>query len=72
MGEPVYHSIGEFADTYGISRKEMSRYITLGVVKPRKTQHGASQLSETDMMRIVQYNTKQRIKKIIINKEIYP
>ena len=62
MIEPTYNSIGEFADTYGIPRKEMSRYITLGVVKPRKTQHGASELSETDMMRIAQYNTNQRIK----------
>ncbi len=62
MVEPVYNSIGEFADTYGITRKEMSRYITLGVVKPRKTQHGAAELSETDMMRIAQYNTNQRIK----------
>lgn len=38
----------------------MSRYITLGVVKPRKTQHGAAELSETDMMRIAQYNTQKR------------
>ena len=54
MVEPTFNSIGEFANTYGISRKEMSRYITLGVVKPRKTQHGAAELSETDMMRIAQ------------------
>jgi predicted site-specific integrase-resolvase len=60
MVEPTYNSIGEFAETYGISRKEMSRYITLGVVKPRKTQHGAAELSETDAMRIAQYNTKNR------------
>ncbi len=62
MPEPTYNSIGEFADTYHIPRREMIRYITLGVVKPRKTQHGAAKLSETDMMRIAQYNTKQRIK----------
>jgi hypothetical protein len=30
------------------------------VVKPRKTQHGAAELSETDMMRIAQYNTQKR------------
>lgn len=63
MVEPTYNSIGDFANTYGISRKEMSRYITLGVVKPRKTQHGAAELSETDMMRIAQYNTNQREEK---------
>ena len=63
MVEPTYNSIGEFADTYGITRKDMSRYITLGVVKPRKTQHGSTQLSETDMMRIAQYNTKNREEK---------
>ena len=60
MIEPVYNSIGEFAETYGITRKEMSRYITLGVVKPRKAQHGAAELSETDAMRIARYNTYQR------------
>lgn len=62
MVEPTYNSIGEFANTYNIPRQEMSRYITLGVVKPRKTRHGAAELSETDMMRIAQYNTNQRIK----------
>ncbi len=62
MVEPTYNSIGEFANAYNIPRQEMSRYIMLGVVKPRKTQHGASELSETDMMRIAQYNTSQRIK----------
>lgn len=62
MVEPTYNSIGEFANTYGISRKDMSRYIALGVVKPRKTQHGAAEMSETDMVRIVQHNTNKREK----------
>ena len=63
MIEPTYGSFGEFSETYGISRNDLSRYITLGVVKPRRSQHGTAELSETDMVRIAQYNTEQREKK---------
>lgn len=63
MSEPVYNSIGAFVSVYDIPREDMNRYILLGVVKPRKTRHGGTQLSETDMMRIVQYNTREREKK---------
>ncbi len=62
MGEPVYHSVREFAETYGFTRQEMSRLIGLGVIKPRRNR-GNSVLTETDMMRIVQYNTASRQKK---------
>ena len=63
MSEPVYTSIGEFTAVYDIPREDMNRYILLGVVKPQKTRHGGTQLYETDMMRIVQYNTREREKK---------
>lgn len=62
MGEPVYHSVREFAETYGFTRQEMSRLIGRRVVVPRRN-HGNSVLTETDMMRIVQYNTASRQKK---------
>ena len=66
------YTVSEFAEKYRFSdRREVTRYIALGVIKPRR-ERGNSVLSETDMMRIAQYNTTQRIKKIIINKEIYP
>ena len=61
MTEPTYRSTLEFADAYGIERRELSRLIGLGVIKPRR-ERGNSVLSETDMMRIAQYNTTQRIK----------
>lgn len=62
MGEPVYHSVREFAETYGFTRQEMSRLIGLGVITPRRNR-GNSVLTETDMIRIVQYNTASRQKK---------
>lgn len=62
MGEPVYRSVREFAECYGIPRQEMSRLIGLGIVKPRR-ERGDSVLTETDMLRIVRYNTETRKKK---------
>lgn len=62
MGEPVYGSVREFADTYGIPRQKMNHYIAIGVVKPRRT-GGNSRLTETDMMRIARHNTRMREKK---------
>lgn len=63
MIEPTFGSIGEFSEFYSIPRNDLSRYITLGVVKPRRSQHGTAEMSETDMVRIAQYNTEQREKK---------
>ena len=62
MGEPVYGSVREFAETYGFTRQEMSRLIGRRVITPRRNR-GNSVLTETDMMRIVQYNTASRQKK---------
>lgn len=59
MPEPTYRSTLEFADAYGIERRELSRLIGLGVIKPRR-ERGNSVLSETDMMKIVRYNTARR------------
>lgn len=61
MAEPVYYSIAEFETAYGLDRTEVNRYIALGVIQPRRV-GGNSILTETDMMRIVRYNTTQRIK----------
>lgn len=56
------YSIGEFAQRYRFrDRREVTRYIALGVIKPIRI-HGNSRLGENDMMRIAQYNTNQRIK----------
>lgn len=61
MVEPTYNTISEFADAYKLERRELNRLIALGVIKPRRD-HGNSVLSETDMMRIVKYNTEKRLK----------
>lgn len=59
---PQRYTISEFADRYRFrDRREVTRYIALGVIKPIRI-HGNSRLDENDMMRIVQYNTNQRIK----------
>jgi hypothetical protein len=63
MIEPVYNSFGEFAEVYKFTRQELNGYIQHGVVKPRRKPHGAVEMSETDMVRIAQYNTAQREKK---------
>lgn len=72
MGEPVYHSIGEFSAAYDISRDDMNRYILIGIVRPQKIRHGGTQLYETDMMRIVQHNTREREKKARLTRDREP
>lgn len=56
------YSIGEFAERYRFrDRREVTRYIALGVIKPIRI-HGNSRLNENHMMDIAEYNTRQRIK----------
>ena len=56
------YSIGEFARRFRFrDRREVTRYIALGVIKPIRV-HGNSVLTENHMMDIVEYNTNQRIK----------
>ena len=56
------YSIGEFARRFRFGdRREVTRYIALGVIKPIRV-HGNSVLTENHMMDIVEYNTNQRIK----------
>lgn len=50
MNEPTYSSIGEFAETYGFTRREMSRLIARGEFTPRRNR-GNSVLTETDFVR---------------------
>lgn len=57
------YTVGEFAERYRFrDRREVTRYIALGVIKPMRV-HGNSVLTENHMMDIVKYNTNQRIKK---------
>lgn len=57
---PENYSISEFAERYRFrDRREVTRYIALGVVRPVRVR-GNSRLTENDMMRIAQYNTKRR------------
>lgn len=59
---PETYSISEFAERYRFrDRREVTRYIALGVVKPIRI-HGNSRLVENDMLKIAEYNTNQRIK----------
>lgn len=59
---PETYTVSEFAKRYRFrDRREVTRYIALGVIKPIRI-HGNSRLGENDMMRIAQYNTTQRIK----------
>lgn len=59
---PETYTISEFAERYRFrDRREVTRYIALGVIKPIRI-HGNSRLGKNDMMRIAQYNTNQRIK----------
>lgn len=62
MGEPMYHTVGEFAKTYGFDQQEVRKMIGLGVLRPRRMR-GNSILTETDMVRFVQWNTAQRKKR---------
>lgn len=62
MAEPIYRSVREFAETYGFTRTELNHLIGTGVITPRRI-HGNTVLTETDMMKIVQYNTAARQKK---------
>ena len=56
------YSISEFAQRYRFGdRREVTRYIALGVIKPMRI-HGNSRLNENHMMDIVEYKTNQRIK----------
>lgn len=50
MNEPTYSSVGEFAEAYGFTRREMSLLIAQGEFTPRRN-HGNSVLSETDFVR---------------------
>ncbi len=61
MGEPVYDTVGKFAETYRFDRREVCRLIWMGVLHPRR-QRGNSVLTETDMVRFVQWNTRQNEK----------
>lgn len=57
---PETYSIGEFAERYRFrDRREVTRYIALGVIKPQRV-HGNSVLTENHMMDIVKHNTKRR------------
>lgn len=54
------YTVGEFAERYRFrDRREVTRYIALGVIKPMRV-HGNSVLTENHMMDIVKYNTKRR------------
>ena len=54
------YTIGEFAEKYRFrDRREVKRYIALGVIKPMRV-HGNSELNENHMMDIVKYNTQRR------------
>lgn len=57
---PETYTIAEFTERYRFrDRREVTRYIALGVIKPIRI-HGNSVLTENDMMDIVKYNTKRR------------
>lgn len=59
---PETYTVGEFAERYRFrDRREVTRYIALGVIKPIRI-HGNSRLVENDMLKISEYNTNQRIK----------
>lgn len=57
---PESYTIDEFAKRYRFrDRREVRRYIALGVVQPMRI-HGNSRLTENDMMKIVEYNTRHK------------
>ncbi len=57
---PETYTVTEFAERYRFrDRREVTRYIALGVIKPIRI-HGNSRLNENHMMDIVKYNTKRR------------
>ena len=63
MNEPTYSTVGEFAEAYGFTRREMSRLIAQGEFKPRRN-HGNSVLSETDFVRyLIRKHERQESKK---------
>ena len=56
------YTVGEFTERFRFrDRREVIGYIALGVIKPMRV-HGNSRLGENDMMKIVEYNTKNRNK----------
>ncbi len=56
------YTVDEFAKQYRFrDRREVRRYIALGVIQPMRV-HGNSKLTENDMMKIVEYNTKNKNK----------
>lgn len=54
------YTVSEFAEKYHFRDQwEVTRYIALGVIKPRR-ERGNSVLTEKHMMDIAKYNTKRR------------
>lgn len=57
---PETYTIGEFAEKYRFrDRREVLRYIALGVIRPMR-RNGNSVFTENDAMKIAVYNTKRR------------
>ena len=57
---PETYTIGEFAEKYRFrDRREVLRYIALGVIRPMR-RNGNSVFTENDAMKIAVYNTKKR------------
>ena len=57
---PETYTIGEFAEKYRFrDRREVLRYIALGVIRPMR-RGGNSVFTENDAMKIAVYNTKRR------------
>lgn len=54
------YTIGEFSKKYRFrDRREVLRYIALGVIRPMR-RNGNSVFTENDAMKIAVYNTKKR------------
>lgn len=60
---PETYTIGEFAEKYRFrDRREVLRYIALGVIRPMR-RGGNSVFTENDAMKIAIYNTKKEERK---------
>ena len=61
------YTIDEFTKRYRLrDRREVIRYIALGVVRPMRIR-GNSRLTENDMIKIVKYNTEKRVENLCRN-----
>ena len=57
---PETYTIGEFAEKYRFrDRREVLRYIALGVIRPMR-RNGNSVFTKNDAMKIAVYNTEKR------------